>query len=164
MIFTETKLKGAFVIDIERREDNRGFFTRAFCQREFADHGLKPVIAQANIEMDQEQLRSAFYTPEEAAAQIDQAAVRFGAEGKRLVAALDAYIAGINGATSGSGVAVYINANGQLGTITSSRRRTLETLAAVPSPLVGRLASEQRASRGCAQNGNRLRLCPLWDQ
>src|SRR3954466_7445642 len=49
MIFTETKLKGAFVVDIERREDNRGFFARAFCQREFAEHGLKPVIAQANI-------------------------------------------------------------------------------------------------------------------
>ncbi len=49
MIFTETKLKGAFVIDIERREDDRGFFARAFCQKEFADHGLKPVIAQANV-------------------------------------------------------------------------------------------------------------------
>lgn len=49
MIFTETKLKGAFIIDIEPREDNRGFFARAFCQREFADHGLKPIIAQANI-------------------------------------------------------------------------------------------------------------------
>jgi dTDP-4-dehydrorhamnose 3,5-epimerase len=49
MIFTETKLKGAFVLDIERREDERGFFARAFCQREMADHGLKPVIAQANI-------------------------------------------------------------------------------------------------------------------
>jgi dTDP-4-dehydrorhamnose 3,5-epimerase len=49
MIFTETKLKGAFVIDIERREDSRGFFARAFCQHEFRDHGLKPVIAQANI-------------------------------------------------------------------------------------------------------------------
>ena len=49
MIFIETKLKGAFIIDIERREDNRGFFARAFCQREFEDHGLKPVIAQANI-------------------------------------------------------------------------------------------------------------------
>jgi dTDP-4-dehydrorhamnose 3,5-epimerase len=49
MIFTETKLKGAFVIDIERREDARGFFARAFCQHEFRDHGLKPVIAQANI-------------------------------------------------------------------------------------------------------------------
>jgi dTDP-4-dehydrorhamnose 3,5-epimerase len=49
MIFTETKLKGAFIIDIERREDSRGFFARGFCQREFADHGLKPTIAQANI-------------------------------------------------------------------------------------------------------------------
>lgn len=49
MVFTQTKLKGAFVIDIEPREDDRGFFARAFCQREFADHGLKPVIAQANI-------------------------------------------------------------------------------------------------------------------
>jgi dTDP-4-dehydrorhamnose 3,5-epimerase len=49
MIFTETKLKGAFIIDLERRDDERGFFARAFCQREFAAHGLKPVIAQANI-------------------------------------------------------------------------------------------------------------------
>lgn len=49
MIFTETNLKGAFIIDIEPREDERGFFTRAFCQREFAEHGLKPLIAQANI-------------------------------------------------------------------------------------------------------------------
>jgi dTDP-4-dehydrorhamnose 3,5-epimerase len=46
--FTETKLRGAFIIDIERREDERGFFARMFCQREFADHGLKPLIAQAN--------------------------------------------------------------------------------------------------------------------
>jgi dTDP-4-dehydrorhamnose 3,5-epimerase len=49
MIFTETKLKGAFIIDIERREDSRGFFARGFCQREFEEHGLKPVIAQGNI-------------------------------------------------------------------------------------------------------------------
>src|SRR4051794_33909340 len=49
MIFTETKLKGAYIIDIKRLEDSRGFFARAFCQHEFADHGLKPVIAQANI-------------------------------------------------------------------------------------------------------------------
>lgn len=49
MIFTETKLRGAFVIDLERREDSRGFFARAFCQHEFEDHGLDPVIAQANI-------------------------------------------------------------------------------------------------------------------
>lgn len=49
MIFTETKLKGAFILDLERREDNRGFFARAFCQNEFKQHGLKPVIAQANV-------------------------------------------------------------------------------------------------------------------
>jgi dTDP-4-dehydrorhamnose 3,5-epimerase len=49
MIFTETKLKGAFIIDIERREDSRGFFARAFCQHEFEAHGLKPLIAQANV-------------------------------------------------------------------------------------------------------------------
>lgn len=49
MIFTETKLRGAYIIDIERREDSRGFFARAFCQHEFEGHGLKPIIAQANI-------------------------------------------------------------------------------------------------------------------
>jgi len=49
MIFTETALRGAFIIDLEKREDERGFFARAFCQKEFATHGLKPVIAQANI-------------------------------------------------------------------------------------------------------------------
>ena len=49
MIFTETALKGAYIIDIEPRTDSRGFFARAFCQREFAAHGLKPVIAQANL-------------------------------------------------------------------------------------------------------------------
>ncbi|MFU8862186.1 MAG: dTDP-4-dehydrorhamnose 3,5-epimerase [Cyclonatronaceae bacterium] len=49
MIFTETKLKGAYIIDPDKKEDNRGFFARAFCQNEFRDHGLKPVIVQANI-------------------------------------------------------------------------------------------------------------------
>jgi len=49
MIFTETKLRGAFILDLEKREDNRGFFARVFCQREFEQHGLKPVIAQANV-------------------------------------------------------------------------------------------------------------------
>ena len=49
MIFKETKLKSAFVIEIEPHEDNRGFFARAFCQKEFSNHGLKEIIAQANI-------------------------------------------------------------------------------------------------------------------
>jgi dTDP-4-dehydrorhamnose 3,5-epimerase len=49
MKFTETKLAGAFVIELERREDERGFFARAFCQDEFAAHGLNTRIAQANV-------------------------------------------------------------------------------------------------------------------
>jgi dTDP-4-dehydrorhamnose 3,5-epimerase len=49
VIFTETHLRGAFVIELERREDDRGFFARTFCQHEFEDHGLEPVIAQANL-------------------------------------------------------------------------------------------------------------------
>jgi dTDP-4-dehydrorhamnose 3,5-epimerase len=48
LIFIETNLKGAFIVDLERREDSRGFFARAFCQKEFEAHGLKPTIAQAN--------------------------------------------------------------------------------------------------------------------
>jgi dTDP-4-dehydrorhamnose 3,5-epimerase len=49
MKFTETKLKGAFIIDLEPRSDDRGFFSRSFCQKEFEAHGLKTTIAQANI-------------------------------------------------------------------------------------------------------------------
>ena len=49
MIFTETKLPGAYLIDIEKREDERGFFARSWCQKEFEAHGLVPRVAQANI-------------------------------------------------------------------------------------------------------------------
>ena len=49
MIFTETTLRGAYLIDLEPHKDARGFFARAFCQKEFEAHGLKPVIAQANL-------------------------------------------------------------------------------------------------------------------
>jgi dTDP-4-dehydrorhamnose 3,5-epimerase len=49
MIFSETKLEGAFVIDLDVKGDNRGFFARAFCQREFEEYGLQPMIVQANI-------------------------------------------------------------------------------------------------------------------
>jgi len=48
MIFTETPLKGAYLIDMEKRGDERGFFARAFCEREFAQHGLSSRIVQAN--------------------------------------------------------------------------------------------------------------------
>jgi dTDP-4-dehydrorhamnose 3,5-epimerase len=49
MIFTETKLKGAFVIEPERLEDERGFFARVWCQREFERRGLNPCLAQCSI-------------------------------------------------------------------------------------------------------------------
>ncbi len=49
MKFTETKLAGAFVIDLEPHSDNRGYFARTFCAREFEAHGLKPAIAQCNV-------------------------------------------------------------------------------------------------------------------
>jgi len=49
VIFTETRLAGAFVIDLEPMSDDRGFFARTFCQDEFARAGLKPVVAQANV-------------------------------------------------------------------------------------------------------------------
>jgi dTDP-4-dehydrorhamnose 3,5-epimerase len=49
MIFKETKLKGAFVIEPERLCDSRGFFARTFCQREFIQHGLNPRVVQCNV-------------------------------------------------------------------------------------------------------------------
>jgi dTDP-4-dehydrorhamnose 3,5-epimerase len=49
MIFTETKIPGAFIIDLELHRDIRGFFARTFCIQEFKAHGLKPTIAQCNL-------------------------------------------------------------------------------------------------------------------
>ena len=49
MIFTETKLAGAFVIELERHTDERGFFARTFCWQEFEAHGLKAEVAQCNV-------------------------------------------------------------------------------------------------------------------
>lgn len=49
MIFSRTPLHGAFVIELDRREDSRGFFARAFCADEFALNGLDPTISQSNL-------------------------------------------------------------------------------------------------------------------
>jgi dTDP-4-dehydrorhamnose 3,5-epimerase len=49
--FTESKLSGAWQIDLERRDDERGFFARAFCADEFAAHGIVNDVKQANISM-----------------------------------------------------------------------------------------------------------------
>lgn len=48
MIFTATAMPGAYLIDLERREDQRGFFARTFCEKEFAAHGLSPAVVQGN--------------------------------------------------------------------------------------------------------------------
>ncbi len=53
MIFTETPLQGAFVIDLQEISDDRGFFARAFCAEEFERHGLKPTIAQVNLSFNE---------------------------------------------------------------------------------------------------------------
>lgn len=49
MIFTETTIAGVWVIDIERREDERGFFARTFCEAEMAAHGLALHVTQSNV-------------------------------------------------------------------------------------------------------------------
>ncbi len=48
MIFTETPIPGAFLIDLEKRGDDRGFFARAFCEKEFAAHQLVTRFVQVN--------------------------------------------------------------------------------------------------------------------
>lgn len=49
MNFTETPLEGAYIIEIEQIEDERGFFARSFCRKEFEEHGLNQTIVQTNI-------------------------------------------------------------------------------------------------------------------
>ncbi len=49
MIFTETKLSGAVVVDLEPHYDERGFFSRSWCQREFTERGLNPNVVQCNV-------------------------------------------------------------------------------------------------------------------
>ena len=49
MKFTETKLKGAYIIEIEPITDERGFFARSWCQKEFTERGLNANLVQCNI-------------------------------------------------------------------------------------------------------------------
>jgi dTDP-4-dehydrorhamnose 3,5-epimerase len=48
MIFVETELSGACIVELDRIEDERGFFARTWCQRELAEQGLETRIAQCN--------------------------------------------------------------------------------------------------------------------
>lgn len=49
MVFRETGLVGAYIIEIEKIEDNRGFYGRAWCQKQFERHGLIGHFVQANV-------------------------------------------------------------------------------------------------------------------
>jgi dTDP-4-dehydrorhamnose 3,5-epimerase len=50
--FTELELAGAYVIDIEPHHDERGFFARTMCAREFAEHGLESAVVQESVSMN----------------------------------------------------------------------------------------------------------------
>jgi dTDP-4-dehydrorhamnose 3,5-epimerase len=52
--FRETLLAGSFVVEPELVEDERGFFARTFCSREFAALGVDPVVAQCGISYNRE--------------------------------------------------------------------------------------------------------------
>ncbi len=49
MIFIPTRLAGAFILEPEKQEDDRGFFARTWCQRELEAHGLNPRLVQCSI-------------------------------------------------------------------------------------------------------------------
>ena len=51
MRFRETPLAGAFVIELERHDDERGFFARCWCREEFAAHGIETTWMQANVSL-----------------------------------------------------------------------------------------------------------------
>ena len=55
MKFTETGLKGAYIIELEQIEDERGFFARSWCEKEFAKHGLNSNLVQCNISFNRKQ-------------------------------------------------------------------------------------------------------------
>lgn len=54
MLFFETDLKGAYIIDLEKHEDDRGFFARSWCQREFMAKGLSAQFVQCNISFNKQ--------------------------------------------------------------------------------------------------------------
>jgi len=49
MKFTELPLAGAYLIELDRRTDERGYFARSFCVQEFSDHGLPTAVVQCNV-------------------------------------------------------------------------------------------------------------------
>jgi dTDP-4-dehydrorhamnose 3,5-epimerase len=55
VLFTETELDGAYIVDLEPREDDRGFFARAWCANEFAERGLSTELVQSNLAFNRRQ-------------------------------------------------------------------------------------------------------------
>lgn len=55
MIFTPTELEGAYLIELRKIEDERGFFARAFCGEEFAAQGLNPLVVQCNVAFNRQE-------------------------------------------------------------------------------------------------------------
>lgn len=49
MVFTETRLSGVYVIEVEPLKDVRGFFARTWCEKEFVEHGLPTRMVQASV-------------------------------------------------------------------------------------------------------------------
>ena len=49
MIFLPTRFTGVYVLEMERHQDERGFFARTWCQREFETHGLNPQLVQCSV-------------------------------------------------------------------------------------------------------------------
>ena len=66
MKFLPTPLAGAYLIELEQLDDERGFFARSFCQNEFRAHGLDPVVAQCNVSFNRKRgtLRGLHYQAE----------------------------------------------------------------------------------------------------
>lgn len=55
MIFTESKLKGAFIIEMDKKSDDRGFFARTWCKNEFEIQGLSTHVVQVNLAFNEKQ-------------------------------------------------------------------------------------------------------------
>jgi dTDP-4-dehydrorhamnose 3,5-epimerase len=55
VIFSETTVQGAFVVDLEPRQDERGFFARTWCERECGERGMNLRVAQCNVSFNKKQ-------------------------------------------------------------------------------------------------------------
>jgi dTDP-4-dehydrorhamnose 3,5-epimerase len=66
MLFTETKLKGSYIIEIEKIEDERGFFARSWDKKEFEIRELNPNLVQCDISFNSKKgiLRGMHYQKE----------------------------------------------------------------------------------------------------